>query len=51
MIIDVRVLDMLTNLNVFIKPKKKKKQILMSRHIKFGLNQYNCARVEFDFMR
>ena len=25
MIIDVRVLDMLTNLNVFIKPKKKKK--------------------------
>ena len=26
MIIDVRVLDMLTNLNVFIKPKKKKKK-------------------------
>ena len=25
MIIDVRVLDMLTNLNVFIKQKKKKK--------------------------
>ena len=49
MIIDVRVLDMLTNLNVFIKPKKKK--ILMSRHIKFGLNQYNFVRVEFDFMR
>ena len=49
MIIDVRVLDMLTNLNVFIKPKKNKK-ILMSKHIKFGLNQYNCVRVEFDFM-
>ena len=50
MIIDVRVLDMLTNLNVFIKPKKIIK-ILMSKHIKFGLNQYNCVRVEFDFMR
>ena len=49
MIIDVRVLDMLTNLNVFI--KQTKKQILMSKHIKFGLNQYNCVRVEFDFMR